>query len=222
MSHRDIKRATAYIENIFAQLGSVNVLENLCSAMRHVYHFDQYLTGRLYSPTGHDPSIPFGFLVNLAVKAPDSTPQHPDPANGWRDALELARDLVAVLDLEPQNQFWAINVAPKRLDNLLREVGLYDHLFGLRQWSPFIAPIVLRALFGTSHDHVMRQKHGWDFDDAACLCEAVIQSARTDPARLSRADLTKRGLTDTKLDKMIPHFVHKAGNVNAGYLLISS
>jgi hypothetical protein len=220
MSHRDMKRATVYIQKIFAEIGTMNVLENLCSAMRglHVYGFDQYLIGRRYSPTGHDPSFPFGFLVNLAVKAPDHPPQHPDPANGWRDALELARDLVAVLDLEPQNQFWTINVAPKRLDNLLREIGIYDHLFGLKQWSLSITPIVLRALFGTGHDHVMRQKYGWSFDDAAHLCEAVVQSARTDPARLSRADLKKRGLTDTQLDKLLPYFVHTAGAISTGYL----
>ena len=42
----------------------MNVLEDLCSEIRslYVYDFDQYLTGRRYSPTGHDPPIPFGFF----------------------------------------------------------------------------------------------------------------------------------------------------------------
>jgi hypothetical protein len=174
--------------------------------------------GRRYSATGQNPSFPFGFLVHLAVKAPDVAPHHSDPPKAWRDALELARDLAAVLDVEPQNQFWTINTAPKRLDDLLREIGLYDHLFGLKQWSLFITPLVLCGLFGAGHDQAMRQKYGWGIDDVIRLCEAVIQSARTDPAHLSRADLMKRGLTDSQLDKMIPHFVHGTGHVNSGYL----
>ncbi|HEV2630508.1 MAG TPA: hypothetical protein VGV41_17915 [Pseudolabrys sp.] len=220
ISHRELKRATAYIQKIFNQLGIQKVLGNLCSEMRlrHVYDFDQYLTGRRYSPTGHDASFPFGYLVNLAVKTPDVGPHHSDPTHAWRDALELARDLVAIIDVEPQNQFWAINTASKRLDDLLREIGLYDHLFGLKQWSLFVTPLVLRGLFGGGHNQAMRRKYGWDIDDAIRLCESIILSAHTDPARLSRADLMKRGLTDSQLDKMMPHFVYGAGVVNSRYL----
>ncbi len=219
MAHKDMQRATAQVQRAFSRLGIINVLDNLCASMRNLdlYHFDQYLTGRSYSPVGHDPSLPFGYLVNLAVRAPDVLPQHSDPGTAWRDALELARDLVAIVDVEPQIQFWAINASPKRLDHLLREIGHYDHLFGLKQWSPFITPLVLRSLFNTIHDQLLRQQLGWGIDEAASLSEAVLQSARTDPARLTRADLMKRGLTDAQIDKLLPHFVHRVGKVNEGY-----
>jgi hypothetical protein len=54
-------------------------------------------------------------------------------------------------------------------------------------------------------------------DDVVKLCEAVLLKTKTDPARLTRADLRSTGLSDARLDVLLPHFVHTAGRVNAGY-----
>ncbi|UGX89825.1 hypothetical protein G6321_00003300 (plasmid) [Bradyrhizobium barranii subsp. barranii] len=219
MSPSDLAKATSKISELLAPLGLRNVFENVAAQMRTdgIYDFDQYLLGRRYQSTGRPPSFPYGFLVQLAAKLPDDPVMASEPAANWKEALSLARDLVAAIDIEPQNQFWTINLAPRRLDAQLREVGLYDHLFGLRQWSLRFAPFMLKHFFGATFDARLSRARGWTMADVVKLCEVVALKTRTDPARLTRADLKSTGLSDSQLDALLPHFIHSAGRVNSGY-----
>jgi hypothetical protein len=217
MSPSNLAKATSKISELLAPIGLKTVFENLATQMRRdgIYDFNQYLLGRRYQATGRPASFPYGFLVQLAAKLPDDPVFATDPAANWKEAVLLARDLVTALDIEPQNQFWTISLAPKRLDALLREVGLYDHLFGLRQWSLWFAPFMLKHFFGAEFDARLTEVRGWTIE--VKLCEAVVLKTKTDPARLTRADLRSTGLSDSRLDVLLPHFVHTPGRVNAGY-----
>jgi len=210
---------TRAISERFGRLGLSDVLTALCGAVRRVevYDFDQYLFGRRYGFGEREPGIPFGFLFNLAVKAPDQAPTSPHPDADWREAIELARDLVAILDVEPYNQYWMIGKSPVHMGRLLEEVGLYDHLFGVRQWSIFVTPLLLQHFFGTSHDAKLTAHLGWSASDAVRLSGALVRAIRTDPARIRRADLLSTGLDNATLDRMLPSFVHPAGEVNRDY-----
>lgn len=219
MSPSQLAKATSKISELWDAIGLTTVFDRLAGQMRRdcVYDFDQYLLGRRYSATGRPASFPYGFMVQLAAKLPDNPVTATDPAANWKEAVSLARDLVSALDVEPQNQFWTINLAPRRLDAQLREVGLYDHLFGLRQWSLCFAPFMLRHFFGAAYDERLAKARGWTVADIVKLCEAVLVRTKTDPAKLTRADLKITGLSDALLDVLLPHFVHATGQVNAGY-----
>jgi hypothetical protein len=107
MSPSQLAKATSKISELWAPVGLQSVFDNLAAQMRRacVYDFDQYLLGRRYKATGLPASFPYGFLVQLAAKLPDDPVVATDPAVNWKEAVSLARDLVAALDIEPQNQF---------------------------------------------------------------------------------------------------------------------
>ncbi len=98
-----IKDVTKSISSRLERLGVYGALTALCSLARQVerYEFDQYLFGRHYVYEERKPSIPFGFLFNLAAKAADHDEESNNPNTDWSEAVELARDLVGVLDVEP-------------------------------------------------------------------------------------------------------------------------
>jgi hypothetical protein len=214
-----LQTITEAISERLTRLCLFDVLANLCSAVRRVevYEFDQYLFGRRYSFGEREPSIPFGFLFNLAVKTPDQVQASQDPERDWRESIEIARDLVAVLNIEPYTKFWMINKSPVSMGRLLEEVGLYDHLFGLRQWSIFVTPLLLQSFFGTSHDAQLTAHLGWSATDAVRFSATLVRSIRTDPARVRRAELLSTGLDDATLNRMLPSFVHSGGQVNRDY-----
>jgi len=216
LAFRDVTEA---IGESFARLGLFDVLANICRSARiaNIYDFDQYLFGRRYSQDKTEPTIPFGFLFNLAVRAPDKTSTSPDPEKDWCESIILARDLVAALDIEPYNKFWMINQSPSRMGRLLEEVGLHDHLFSLRQWPVFVTPLLLQNFFGNSHDSKFTASLGWNTTDAVRLSSALAQAIRTDPSRLQRSDLLSTGLNSDILDRMLPSFVHSAEQVNKNY-----
>ena len=207
------------IQGRLERLGLMDSLRSLLGAARHcaVHEFDQYLFGRHYDVVASKAAIPFGFLLNLVVRVSDRPCISQRPEKDWREAIELARDLVTVIDVQPHNKFWTINIRPRRIEELLKEVGLYDHLFGFRQWSLCVTPRLLRSLFGDEHDAALTEKCGWSVADAELLSGALVRTIRKEPQRLTRADLMSTGLAGSKLDRMLPYFVHAKGAVNVGY-----
>ena len=214
-----ISEITEAIRGRLQRIGLMDSLSSLLGAARccAVHEFDQYLLGRHYDVVSSEPAIPFGFLLNLVVQVADWPCTSKSPETDWREAVELARDLVAVIDVQPHNKFWTFNIKPRRIEEMLNEVGHYDHLFGFRQWTLRVTPRLLRSFFGDDHDAALIDKCGWGVADAELLSAALVKTIRKEPQRLTRADLMSTGLDGSKLDRMLPYFVHAKGKVNSGY-----
>lgn len=210
---------TEAVRNRLERLGLMDSLSSLLATARNcaAHEFDQYLFGRHYDVVSSKAGIPFGFLLNLVVQVSDQPCTSKKPEADWREAVELARDLAAVIDVQPHNKFWTIGIKPRRIEELLSEVGLYDHLFGFRQWTLPVTPRLLGSFFGHEHDAELTEKCGWSVADAELLSEAIVKTVRNEPQRLTRADLMSTGLDGSTLDRMLPYFVHAKGTVNAGY-----
>ena len=214
-----IAELTEAIRDRLERVGLMDSLASLLGTARHsaVREFGQYLFGRHYDVVSSEPAIPFGFLLNLAVQVSDQPCMSTTPETDWREAVELARDLAAVIDVQPHNKFWMIDVKPRRIEGLLNEVGLYDHLFGFRQWALPVTPRLLRSFFGDEHDAALIDKCGWGVADAELLSTALFKTIRKEPQRLTRTDLMSTGLVGSRLDRMLPYFVHGKETVNGGY-----
>ena len=216
----DLEQATEKIRAVFARLGQVDVLSQLFRILRegNTYGFGMYLPGRTYDIQRSGASYPFGFLVNLAVRAPALGSGSNDAQAEWRTALDLARDIVSALNVEPYNQYEIINSTPDRLESLLREAALFDHLFTLpQQWPDGLAPLVLTEFFTSDHQKIMHDKLGWAPSDAVQLYLAVADFSTTDPKVVSRSALVASGIDEVLLNHMLPCFAHATDKVNAKY-----
>ena len=151
------------------------------------------------------------------VQVSDRRPTSKTPEADWRAAVELARDLVTIIDVQPYNKFWNINIKPRRIEGLLNEIGLYDHFFGFRQWALPLTPRLLRTFFGAEHDSALITRYGWSVTDAELLTAALVKTIRKDSQKLTRADLMSTGLDDNTLDRMLSHFAHEKEKLNACY-----
>jgi hypothetical protein len=216
----ELERATRQIISSFERLGQFNVLDHILRILKESdrHAFGMYLAGRSYGHWPRDPSIPFGFILNLATRLPLlGTPL----GNGksWAEGLNLARDVVAALDVEPYHQFVTLNPAPKRIEALLRELALFDHLFALRQWRFSDTALLLRNFFQSDHQHAMKENLGWDTADVMELINSVAHFAAKEPNVFTRRGLAEAGgMRRGLLDAMLPYFVHAEGVVNAGYV----
>ncbi|MEQ1610403.1 MAG: hypothetical protein ABL956_15770 [Hyphomonadaceae bacterium] len=214
-----LETVTAAICDRFARLGLFEVLRLLWgSAAAHApYQFEQYLFGRCSAVGERRPSIPFGLLFNLAVKTPH-TAKGPPTGTEWHESIDLARDLAAILDVEPYDGFWMINASPRRMGRLLDEVGLYDHLFSIRQWAAGLTPLLLKEFFGSAHDSKMLAKSGWTAADAVIFAANLQRAVTHSPTRLQRGDVASAELDPARLDRMLRDFSHAPAGVNVGYL----
>jgi hypothetical protein len=216
------------IENIVGQiwkylhrLGCLNALSNIMqeALATHEYAYEQILFGRKYAVGfGYrPPGFPIGLLYNIAVKLPSQGSNERNAKSFWDKAVCLARDLVAMLDLEPYSQFAFLGLDAQALEDGLREVAHYDHCFALRQWHLSFTPQFLTVFFGEGFDADMKQRLGWNVADAVHLTQVLKAHARPDTQIVPIPRLVETGFDPGVITSMLPFFAHREGEANKSY-----
>lgn len=216
------------IENIVGQiwkylhrLGCLKALSNIMRAALETqdYAYEQILFGRKYAGGLGDrpPGLPIGLLYNIAVKLPVQGSNERNAESFWDKAVCLARDLVAMLDLEPYSQFAFIGLDAQALEDGLREVAHYDHCFSLRQWHLSFTPQFLTVFFGENFDADMKQRLGWNVADAVQLAQVLKAHARPGTQVVPIPWLVETGFDPGVFKSMLPFFAHREGEANKNY-----
>jgi hypothetical protein len=110
---------------------SIRAIFHWYSAHNRIYH-GSLLFGRTVDQLGNlrDPSIPWGYLYNLAVRHLDATPGPSANASEFQSVLELARDMAAVFDVERYTIYEGMHgISHSGFHNAIAERVLYDELF---------------------------------------------------------------------------------------------
>lgn len=210
--------ATASIDEHLRKMGRWNSLNQIERTARAVlgYEFDQVLYGRNPTNEARAPSLPFGFLRQLAVRLPDLPAGDFDPQVEFTAAFELARDVVTLTDVESYGQFWFLGAQRADLGAWLAKATLHDHLFAQQQWTPYLTPILLRGFFGFVHDERLRSRLGWGIADIVTAVEVILENVRSSPGLISRETLEKKLPTDT-VGALLRDFVHFSPAPNEHY-----
>ena len=185
----------------------------------HHYEYEQILIGRKYaSGLGYrPPELPIGLLYNIAVKLPAQGTNVRNAGSFWNKAASLARDFVAMLDIEPYSQFAFLGLNAQALEDGLREVAHFDHCFSLRQWHLSFTPQFLTVFFGESFDAEMKQRLGWNVADAVKLAQVLNVYAKPGTLVVPIPTLLQPGLDLAVFKSMLPFFAHREGEANKNY-----
>ncbi|MCO8644055.1 hypothetical protein KGP93_12145 [Burkholderia multivorans] len=216
------------IENIVGEIwkclkrvGCVNALSNIVRIALETYDYayEQILFGRKYAGGLGDrpPGLPIGLLYNIAVKIPARGCNERNAQSFWEKAVCLARDFVAMLDLEPYSQYAFLGLDAGALEGELRKVAHYDHCFALRQWHLSFTPQFLNIFFGADFDADMKERLGWNVADAIRLTQVLKQHARRGTHVVPIATLVGTGFDAGLLESMLPFFAHREGEANKCY-----
>lgn len=216
----ELERATGILWNNISALGTVPFLSNIFELMasRWEPYEGMYMVPRDYTSWDRAASIPFTFLINLAVRPAIVGQDVDDPNSVWQEIIGLSRDLIATLDLEPYHQIENTNVPCEDLECFLREMALFDALFTLRQWPPRSAPVMIREFFGDTREEWMKTELGWNVADALEIYVAINRSQAKDPVEVSRAGLLGGKMTESVLNAILPKLAHVRGAVNSDYV----
>ncbi|MDR6585765.1 hypothetical protein [Herbaspirillum frisingense] len=217
----------ASIENIVGEIwkclhrmGCLNALKRIMQVALETqeYAYEQILFSRKYTNgIGYrHPAIPIGLLYNIAVKLPARGSNERNAKSFWEKAVSLARDLVAMLDLEPYSQFTFLGLDARSLEDGLREVAHYDHCFSLRQWHLSFTPQFLTIFFGDGFNADMKQRIGWDIADAAQLAQVLSVHARPG-TQVVPIQLLENSFEQRVFSSMLPFFAHREGEPNKNY-----
>jgi hypothetical protein len=221
MTRVEIEKIVADIENSLRQLGCVDALVNIVRLALSTYNYayEQILFGQKYASGLGDrpPTIPVELLFNLAVKLPVRAHSSGDRPAAWNRAVSLARDFVAMLDLEAYTHFAFLGTDASHLEAKLRQLAHYDHCFALRQWHLSFTSEFLTTFFGSDFDRDMKQKLGWGVSDAAYLAGILANCATSQPKIIPVDMLVVAGMDRVLVYSMLPYFAYKECEANTNY-----
>ena len=217
----ELERATTEIRNALAELGPGDVLGNIFRCLKAIYPFDfgMYLPHRKYASGdgSREPSFPFAFMINIAAGTQFPRKSATNPSEKWLQALHLAQEIVGCLNIEPYFNMTHAFMEPNQIEERLRELALYDHLFALRQWRYDFTSTFIKDFFTHVFDEIFREKLGWTPADVVTLIDATKHFTGTDPNLVTKAALVTAGIRRDLLDRMLPHFVAPWSDVNRDY-----
>jgi hypothetical protein len=221
MPHPEIEKIVADIENSLRRLGCMEALSNITRTALNTYRYayEQILFAQSYaSGLGErPPTLPVGLLFNIAVKLPLWADGIADRPTAWNNAISLARDFVAMLDLEAYTHFAFMGTDASHLEAKLREVAHYDHCFALRQWHLSFTSEFLTTFFGMDFESGMKARFGWNVSDATQLGRVLTGYAKREPTIVAIGALVSAGIDRGVLRSMIPYFTHRECEANKNY-----
>ena len=130
----------ARIDYLVSRLGGLatgNAIFELLTRQKKLYR-GVYILGRSTSmlPRPQDPSIPFHYIYNLALKHMEKRTTSVDPEDDWLKLLDLTRDFASSLDVEEYSSMAEVaGMSPFFINRTIRDAVLYDELFTFPQWS---------------------------------------------------------------------------------------
>ena len=223
MQPTEIEKIVADIGKSLRLIGCFNTMTNIMHLARktYEYEYEQILFGQRYAPGlgERPPTTPIGLLFNIAVKLPIRGMGYGLKRHqaAWTNAIALARDFVAMLDLEAYTHFAFLSTDASQLEAKLREVAHYDHCFALRQWHFSFTPEFLETFFGPDFDSDMKQQLGWGISDALRLINVLTDQVTPDPTIIPIKKLSTAGIDQKLIRSMLPYLTYTECEANRNY-----
>jgi Holliday junction resolvase-like predicted endonuclease len=226
----EIERAGARLHTTVQELGGAEVTARLLTSMEPLFdpHMGRYHLVRNLSNLSEyvRPQVPFGYLLNLAVREVHVAPKRRLVADEfqrrWEDLVAEATDLVAILNVQPYTIYENMFMGPEQLTRTLQQEALYDSAFTLVQLRPSDIVPMLKGLFEWVDEGELRARVGWTLGGAVEVTECILRNATAPHGchfRTSDIAAHLRHRSKGEVRKILLALSHEPGKVNEGYTL---
>lgn len=225
LEHEESQRLTEEIDWLTEQASGQHLIRVLLDNLqrRNRFNGSRYQLGRTVRTLDWDieplPSYPYGYLINLAAKYLKTTPATPRIRQGTR-LLEIARDVVALLELENYSAYVFPFIEPNYLPEYVQKMLQGDFCLSYRQLDPSHCIFMLEELFRWVNGAKMYAALGFGIPDVIKLAKTVLQgvpASKINTVKPLEDIRTASGIDKQAFDKMLPHFVHNPNNINSAY-----
>lgn len=223
----ELDRCCSKLNQLISKIGGAFVASKLLQVLQVQGKFshDRYLVGRRDQPIPSDnssPSIPFGYLLNLSLRHMGTGSrmyEARDKEALFMQLITLARDVVAIVDIETYSTYGFMFADQANLPRYLQGVMLGDFCLSFRQIVPEDAVAMMRGLFNWVDSGSMKNALGWAIEDALNLAQVLTRvPSKAISVDIKHDTLVKAsGCSLETLQRMLPHFTHKTTVLNAQF-----
>jgi hypothetical protein len=178
------------------------------------------------SPIGMtaEPSIPYGYLINLAMghlcTSAELPKKYPKKVG---EIIDCATDVVAACDIETFSPYAHTFQSHESLPHFLQDTVLGDQLLTFRQVATHDAAEIIKGVYEWVDEAQMKAALGWSITDAIQLAKALwkLIPSGAPGTVISEATLKTASIETAVLSAMIRVFAHEHVEVNKGFLIPS-
>jgi hypothetical protein len=203
------------IKGIFEVLKNTNQYSEL---------FERFFIYRHTSMMSNEitPQIPYGYLLNLAVKFPlrEEELTIEQDQKLWRETIELAITFInAAYGVQPYS-IWDYHFqSGETVVKFLTEIALWDSMFTINQCRPSVAINIVNQLFSFISDETFRKTVGFTRYQFMEVSSAIHSSTpnSTLPTIINRSELSQKLklVTSQDIEVVLSFFSHhNAANLN--------
>lgn len=171
------------IDELVGKVGGLPFVDNAFTCLKSTYCVKQQRYHVVRRPRRETkafvPDIPWGYLLNLAVKhvSPLKSPPH-DVEKVWNDARTLAEALATAYDLDSYQSLLDV-LSGRRLMEFFRKLVLFDHMYSLTQARPEDAALVLLGLLDWLPEQEAIRVLGGTTGQLAALVQTLLANGLT-------------------------------------------
>lgn len=220
----EFERCCRDIDGLAERVGGMAIVYGLLKILQNQKRFQRgrYRVGRqatVLSVAPPDPSIPYGYLFNVALRHMGSAASGRVDGKLLGELIAFATDFITVADIETYSVYGFMFTDHAHLPRYLQRLLLGDFLLGLRQLVPEDALTMIRGLFNWVDPAVMKERLGWTVADAIRLAEFLLRAVGPDTINMMfrHRDLAVAVRGHEALRKMLPAFVHRIDELNRGF-----
>ncbi len=160
------------------------------------------------------PGVPFGYLLNLAIKHSQPPPALLKAKEGntvLERVFETSRYFAALYDVQNYYQLNIMLQSANSIVDFVQETALYDSFFIPVQVRPSDVPILLKGLFSWVDQREMREKLGFDLDDYISVTRQILAlpEQRIKPTHFHRTNVKLTGGRKAQGDAIFDIISHK-------------
>lgn len=170
----------AAIEGLITEMGGINVARRIFDAISPHYDDDQqryHVVRNTPSTEGAEPQVPWGYLIQLAVKHAHGRKPYKNNDHQWCMLCRLSKAYAAVIDVQPYAPTIYGTIDATGLVPYLQEMALYDTLFRIPQMRPTDVEKIARGMFSWL-DTTTPTQAGWSVDQALDIIGYLLTPLR--------------------------------------------
>lgn len=217
-------RAANAVDNMARQIGGQRLIFTALTGLRDQGHF---VNGRFSIPRSATSisvprisgSLPYGYLLQLAVRHMRSTPSACS-AKICASFSEYITDLVALLDVEAYSHWVQFFTDHALLPRYIQAFILSDFCLNLRQIRADDALYMLEHLFQWLPPETMREFHGWTLPEALKVARVCLKPGTPWPVNVifQAEDICHATKLPAQLvDRILVSFTHHTDQLNAKF-----
>jgi len=170
----------AAIEDWIRTMGGINVARRIFKELSPLYDPVQqryHVVPHISTTGGGAPQVPWGYLIQLAVKHVEGRKPYTDSEAQWHGLLALATAYATFIDVQPYTPSFYGTMDATALVPYLQDLAIHDTLFRITQTRPSDVVKIARGMFDWV-DMSLPTKAGWSIDQVLEIVDYMFAPIR--------------------------------------------